>query len=684
MYSRYSRLILGVALTCGGVPLLRADDSDLSRLTPVPAGQEIPVADFLRPALIENPKLNPSGSFLAADVTVGNDRHRLGVFDLKNKTQKVVGGWGDSDVYDIEWLNDKRLVFQVSVQKLFGIGIFAANVNDVAGAYPLVQFYGSSIISVPADDRLRPIVWNSFDQLELARDLGAASLDSGMPNGRAVNVAELQSGGLEGLSAMRDAQKNNERHLVDRYPKPPGTVTGYEPDKNGHLAFAFAYDHKGNNVYRLVDGAWVKCPVDYSRWDSFGPGNKPGELVARETTYNEAPHPLVFLETDTGKAGDVLLRSKDYDFTGWVYRDPVSHDVIGAGSELDGPHFVWFNDTYDHLQTLLNGLFPGVVVQVLGSNDAQNFFLVETSSDRQPPIYHWVDLETKATGIVKHSMPWIDPARMRPMGVVHFKTRDGHSLVAYLTLPKGASRTHPVPLVVLSHGGPWLRDSWGYNGEVQLLANRGYAVLQTNYRGSTGTEWSFPARHKWNFLEMHYDVADATRAVVAGGLVDPDRIAIMGGSFGAYLALEGVVDDPALYRCAVGISGVYDWGDFMNEKRVNLERFGDLSFSTMMAREGDPADHKEMYDAMSPARHIDRVRVPIFVSHGGYDEIADIGQARKLEHELDRYHVPYESNIVSSETHGMQHLSNNVVLYTKILEFLAKNLAPRTPPPAVP
>jgi acetyl esterase/lipase len=683
MLYRLLWLALGYAFL-SAVHLVAADNSDLLRLSPVPDGQEIPISDFLRPAIFRSPKLSPSGAYLAADLTIGNDRHRLGVFDLKKRSQQIVGGPGDSDVYDIEWLDDSRLIFQLSVQKLFGIGIFAANVKDIAGAYPLVQFYGSSIISVPSDDRLRPLVWNSFDQLELAKDLGVASLDTGMPNGRAVDWNELQSASLESLSALRDAQKNNERHLIDRYPKPPGTVTDYMADKEGHLAFAFTRDDGKDRSFRLVDGAWIKCPIDPSDWDIFGPGNNPGELLARSTTYNEAPHPLVFLEADTGKAGQVLLRSKSYDFTGWVYRDPVSHEVIGAGSELDGPHFEWFNDTYEHLQAQLNGLFPGVVVQILGSNDAQTFFVVRTFSDRQPPIYHWVDLEAKSSGIIKHAMPWIDPQRMRPMGVIHFKTRDGHTLVAYLTLPKGATKAHPAPMVVLSHGGPWLRDDWGYDGEVQLLASRGYAVLQTNYRGSTGTEWSFSNSHKWNFLEMHYDVADATRAVLAGGLVDPDRVAIMGGSFGAYLALEGVVDDPALYRCAVGISGVYDWGDFMDEKRANRDHFGDLSFGTMILREGDPADHKEMYDAMSPTRHIDRVRVPIFISHGGNDDIADIGQARKLERELDRYHVPYETNIVGAEVHGMAHLSNNVELYTKILSFLAKNLALRTAVAAAP
>jgi dipeptidyl aminopeptidase/acylaminoacyl peptidase len=341
---------------------------------------------------------------------------------------------------------------------------------------------------------------------------------------------------------------------------------------------------------------------------------------------------------------------------------------------------VWFSDTYQTLQKILDGFFPGTVVQILGSNDAQSLFLVGTYSDREPVVYHWVDLATKTAGLIKHSEPWIDPRRMRPMGIFNFKTRDGYALSGYLTLPEGASKAHPAPLVVLSHGGPYRRDTWGFNGEVQLLASRGYAVLQTNYRGSTGNDWMFPFREKSNFLHMHYDVADATRAVVASGLVDPSRIAIMGGSFGAYLALEGVVDDPTLYRCAIGISGVYDWAEALEDKYARHVHEGDSGYAGMLDLLGDPATNREKYDAISPVRHIDRLRVPVFISHGGNDDIADIGQAKRLEQELDRHHVRYVADIVANETHGMQHLSNNVALYERILAFLDQNTAPLPAP----
>ena len=124
-------------------------------------------------------------------------------------------------------------------------------------------------------------------------------------------------------------------------------------------------------------------------------------------------------------------------------------------------------------------------------NDAQNIFLVATYSDRQPVRYSWVDLDKHTGGLIKDSMPWIDPKRMRPESAIKFKTRDGRELDAYLTLPAGASKKNPPPLVVVPHGGPWLRENWGFDREAQFLASRGYAVLKPNYRGSYGYDWMF-------------------------------------------------------------------------------------------------------------------------------------------------------------------------------------------------
>jgi dipeptidyl aminopeptidase/acylaminoacyl peptidase len=265
---------------------------------------------------------------------------------------------------------------------------------------------------------------------------------------------------------------------------------------------------------------------------------------------------------------------------------------------------------------------------------------------------------------------------MQPMNVMKFKTRDGRQLDAYVTLPAGASKKSPPPLVVLSHGGPWARDTWGYNGEVQFLASRGYAVLQTNYRGSTGYDWMFPEEDRYAFRKMHDDVTDAVNALLRAGVVDRDRVAIMGASFGAYLALSGVAHEPNLYRCAVVNAGVFDWEQIIRDRKYR--QFDDPQFALLLRKLGDPKKEKEKFDAISPIRFVGNVHVPVFVAHGKDDPVAPVSESRRLVSELQKYNVPHEALFKSGEGHGMAHLDNQVELYSRIEAFLAKNLAPRS------
>ncbi|MFA5263620.1 MAG: alpha/beta fold hydrolase, partial [Opitutaceae bacterium] len=363
-----------------------------------------------------------------------------------------------------------------------------------------------------------------------------------------------------------------------------------------------------------------------------------------------------------------------YDFNGWLYRSPATQQIMGAMINRDGPRMIWFNEDYKNFQKLLDGMFPGVIVRIIGSDEAQKIFLIATFSDRQPVIYSWVDLEKRTGGLIKKSAPWIDPQRMQPMHIVKFKTRDGRRLDSYLTLPAGASKKNPPPLVVLPHGGPWARDNWGYDNEAQFLASRGYAVLQPNYRGSTGCNWMFPEKDEWDFRKMHDDVTDATKFMIASGLIDSGRIAIMGASFGGYLAVSGVVNEPSLYRCAVTIAGVFDWEQqIKNEK---YDQFDSPSYGRMMRKLGDAKKQPEKFDAISPGRHADQIRVPVFVSGGKDDRTVEIEQSKTLISALKKYHVPHETLLVREEGHGMSHLENRVELYTRIEAFLAKNMTP--------
>ncbi len=668
--------LLATALSVAG---LRADEkADLERTVPVPSDQPIPLGDFFRPGLLQEPKLSPSGTAIAAIVTAGEDHHLLLVYDVKTQKYQVLGRRGDTDVFDFAWLTDKRLVFQLSSQKLYGIGFFGLEVGDLANPYPILQYYGTRLVSVRRADRLAPLVWNSINALSAPwKDMGAAIINSSKLS--RTNGVDLTTASLEALAegtVIQPTIENNDSHIIERYPPPGGgDTTGYMTDKDGNLEFATTVKDSVGTLRRLEGATWVPCPVNLDRWSFFGPGNKLGELVGRGPHKQGTPGALVVLDTTTGQTGATLVDDKAYDFVGSVYRDPVSGEIIGASAQREGPHAIWFTDQYRKFQEMLNHAFPGLVVRILNSNEAQDFFLVAAYSDRQPTLYAWVDLKRHVSGLFKQAAPWIDPKRMQPESIIRFKTRDGHLLDAYLTLPAGASKEHPPPLVVIPHGGPWLRDNWGYDGEAQFLANRGYAVLKPNYRASPGYEWMFAEDDHWDFVKMSQDITDASKAMIASGLVDAHRIAIMGGSFGGYLALKGVVDEPELYRCAVTISGVYDWGQLIRDTKYDYTKFSPW-YAVLLRHLGDPSKDPAKFDAIAPVRHIDRVRAPVFVTHGGYDPIVDIGQSTRLLTELKKYNVPHDSYIVGSEGHGMLHFVNRVEQYSKIEAFLAKNLAP--------
>ena len=673
---RFLPLIIALSLA-GSALRLGAQDYDLTRTSPVPEGQQIPVGDFFRPALAQEPRINRAGTEIAAVVTAGEDRHLLLVYDIRSRKYGMVGGNGDYDINEIRWLSDTRLVYEVSAQKLYGIGLYAANVDDLNNTYPLLQYLGARLIDIPRKDPLSPLVWVSWDGLQQpGGDKGAALVNSSrLSRDKGVNLLVANNEAL--WANIQPTRENNDLHILERYPKPPaGRTIGYMSDKDGNLEYAVTAEEAHVTLFELEGDRWVPSAVDMDHGAVFGTGNRPGELVARAPVREGKPRPLQFLDSRTGAYGEVLVDDKAYDFVGWTNRDRVTGEIIGAVAQREGPHQVWFTDTYRKYQDLLNRSFPGLVVRILDCNDAQNLFLVATYSDRQPARYSWVDFAKHTAGLFKDGAPWIDPRRMQPENIIRFKTRDGRQLDAYLTLPKGASREHPAPLVVLPHGGPFVRENWGFDGEAQFLASRGYAVLKPNYRGSPGYDWMFPESDRWDFVKMSHDVVDATKAMLATGVIDPARVAMMGGSFGGYLSLKGVVDEPSLYRCAVVISGVFDWAQLIKDKKYDYSQFGSPEYSFLMHRLGDPRRDLAKFDEIAPVRHIDRVKVPVFVSHGKDDDNVDVGQSTRLISELEKYNVPHESYIVASEGHGMHYFKNRVEQYTRIEAFLAKYLGP--------
>ncbi len=640
---------------------------DLSRLTPVPPDQTIPVEDFFRPSRIADPRINDAGTRVAAIVSGEEDKTMLMVLEVEGWETEFLHGINEKDVYRYAWLTDDRILFNLSYQKRFADSMLVARLGKRIHTYYLFRYGKTRIVGVPQDRPLRPVVWVEGGTSG-KEQLGAVELNAKLE-------IESRRPLQRGLSDWDFAKYVNEQHIVKRYPETGdewGQTVGYQADRTGHLAYAYTIRDGVPHLHVLNEDAWQISPIDLDTYDILRVADTPGHVLVAELLVSGEPAKVLEMNAASGEAGEIIFQDDAYSFSGELYRDRQSDRIVGAIYDRAEPVSVWFDPTYQKLQTALNSFFPGKVVRIHDSNKMANRFIVRVYSDQDPISYHLVDLKDRKVTLIESSRPWLDPTRMNRMSIIQFKTAEGVELDAYVTLPAGASKTNPPPLIVLPHGSPWVRDSWGFNAEVQFLANRGYAVLQPNYRGSTGSGWKFTRDDQWDFAKMHDDVTRATKALVGSGYVDPQRVAIMGSSFGGYLALMGVVEEPDLYQCAVSFAGVFDWEEAV--KTAALSKYEEVDYQIFLRHLGDPEDEVEKYECISPGRRVENIRGPVFIAHGKEDKTVSVTQSRRLIRDLKAHGIEHESLLLSREGHGTAYIENSVELYTRIEAFLAKHL----------
>ncbi|RME04043.1 MAG: S9 family peptidase, partial [Bacteroidetes bacterium] len=312
----------------------------------------------------------------------------------------------------------------------------------------------------------------------------------------------------------------------------------------------------------------------------------------------------------------------------------------------------------------------GYEIVVVDHNRDEDKFMVRTYSDRSLGAYFFFDKNTDELLKIAEVSPWLDEADMAEMKPVQYQTRDGLTIHGYLTLPKDHDGKK-LPVVVNPHGGPWVRDAWGYNPEVQLLASRGFAVFQMNYRGSTGYGrkfWEISFK-QWG-RKMQDDITDGVKWLIDEGIADPDRVGIYGGSYGGYATLAGLTFTPDLYACGVDYVGVSNLFTFLTTIPPYWKPYLEMMYEMV----GHPEKDKEILEAASPVFHIDRIKAPLFVAQGANDPRVNIDESDQIVRALRQRGIDVPYMVKYDEGHGFHNEENQFEFYKAMLGFLVKYL----------
>lgn len=347
--------------------------------------------------------------------------------------------------------------------------------------------------------------------------------------------------------------------------------------------------------------------------------------------------------------------------------------VIGAAYADDRMEYVYFDSKLEALQRGLELAFPGLSVHAESSDLARQNMIVSVVGPKTPLTYYLLDRAKHSADAISSSYPGLQPSDLGDVKPYPYKARDGLDIHAYLTLPPGSAGKN-LPLVVMPHGGPDARDMLSFDWQGQFFANRGYAVFQPNYRGSSGYGRKFTEAglQQWG-LKMQDDITDGVKKLIADGVVDPKRICIVGGSYGGYAALAGATFTPDLYACAVSYAGISDLPAVMRSETSDYGQYSQ-TISFWQSRIGSPYDDSEQLRATSPARHADQVKCPVLLMHGEGDTTVRIKQS---ELEYDAL-LEAKKNVqfirIPGEDHYFTRASSRAQFLTEVEKFLAAHI----------
>lgn len=459
---------------------------------------------------------------------------------------------------------------------------------------------------------------------------------------------------------------------IDLIAENPGNIDSWYTDWDGKLLGARAKVEGVNDLflYRQSEDdefkPLAKYNVDeYASLHAFSPD---GKYAYFESARGTDKTRLLKLDLETGKEGEVIAEDEEVDFGSPIFSEK-DRKLLGVSYNKERAEYVPMDPEFKKFLDDLKKIEDGDVI-IADSDDAEEKFVVAFTSPTKPLVCYLYDKTTGEAHFLYNGRPKLKSEDLADMLPVSFKSRDGLTLHGYLTLPKGRA-AKDLPLIVNVHGGPWVRDSYGYDGEVQFWANRGYATLQINYRGSTGYgKTFFEAGNKEWGAKMLDDLVDGANWAVAQGIADPDKLIIYGGSYGGYATLSALTFAPEVFQAGVNIVGPSNLFTLMESIPEKWHLFRE----EMYLRVGHPEKEKELLKARSPVFHAANIQAPLFIAHGAQDQRVKLAEAEQIVEAMKANGLEYELMVKENDGHGFLNAENRIEFFNRAEKFLNQHV----------
>ena len=603
---------------------------------------KLSMEDFFRNPEKSSFQLSPDGKHISymKPWEDGNRMMNVYIRPVNSDNEVRVTGASNRSLYGYFWLNNNRIAYVQDKGGDENIHIYAVNID------------GSNNIDLTPFENIQARI---TDDLEDDPNFMLVSINKRNPQIHDVFRLNVNSGEMEMIAEN------------------PGNISSWMTDNDGVLRIATTSDGVNTSIlYRENETQDFQSILTTNFKESVSPlsftfDNK--ELYVASNRGRDKSAIYTF-NLETAEEDTLIFEHQEVDVYN-LMRSKKRKVITGVSYTTDKTQMHFFDEWRENIQNKLESKLTGFEVALSDLARDEKSAIIVTYSDRSRGTYYYYDIENDDLTKLADLSPWLNEEDMAYMNPISYQSRDGLTIPGYLTLPVNYKQGDKLPVVINPHGGPWARDYWGFNPEVQYLANQGYAVLQMNFRGSVGYGrkfWELSFK-QWG-KTMQDDITDGVNWLISEGIADPDRIAIYGASYGGYATLAGLAFTPDLYACGVDYVGVSNIFTLLE----TLPPYWELGRQMMYEMIGNPETEKEILEAASPIFHIDKIKSPLFVAQGANDQRVKQAESDQIVNALQEKGIDVPYMLKEDEGHGFYNEENKFDFYREMTEFLAKHL----------